>query len=97
MTGIIITILAAAVLLVAVVVFAAMAIKSAHREKENAINMLKESHEVVLAGVKESYERTLAELKKSHEESLGQQFDPELGKVFMECRQELEAFYDENK
>ncbi|MBR2409505.1 MAG: HD domain-containing protein [Lachnospiraceae bacterium] len=31
------------------------------------------------------------------EESLGQQFDPELGKVFMECRRELEAFYDENK
>lgn len=31
------------------------------------------------------------------EESLGQQFDPELGKVFMECRAELEAFYDRNK
>lgn len=31
------------------------------------------------------------------EESLGQHFDPELGKVFMECRPELEAFYNENK
>jgi response regulator RpfG family c-di-GMP phosphodiesterase len=31
------------------------------------------------------------------EESMGQHFDPELGKVFMECRRELEAFYDENK
>lgn len=31
------------------------------------------------------------------EESLGQQFDPELGKVFMECRAELEAFYNENR
>jgi len=31
------------------------------------------------------------------EESLGQHFDPELGKVFMECRAELEAFYNENK
>lgn len=30
------------------------------------------------------------------EESLGQHFDPELGKVFMECRPELEAFYNEN-
>ncbi len=30
------------------------------------------------------------------EESLGQHFDPELGKVFMECREELEAFYDAN-
>ncbi len=31
------------------------------------------------------------------EESLGQHFDPDLGKVFMECRPELEAFYDKNK
>jgi len=30
------------------------------------------------------------------EESLGQHFDPELGKVFMECREELEVFYDAN-
>ncbi len=31
------------------------------------------------------------------EESMGQHFDPELGKVFMECREELMAFYDANK
>ncbi len=31
------------------------------------------------------------------EESMGQHFDPELGRVFMECRQELEAFYNQNK
>lgn len=31
------------------------------------------------------------------EESSGQHFDPELGKVFMECRSELEAFCNENK
>ncbi len=31
------------------------------------------------------------------EESLGQHFDPELGRVFMECRPALEAFYNENK
>lgn len=31
------------------------------------------------------------------EESMGQHFDPELGKVFMECREELIAFYDANK
>ena len=30
------------------------------------------------------------------EESLGQHFDPELGKAFMECRRSLEAFYNEN-
>ena len=28
------------------------------------------------------------------EESLGQHFDPELGRIFMECRPELEAFYE---
>ena len=27
------------------------------------------------------------------EESLGQHFDPELGKLFMECRPELETLY----
>lgn len=95
MTGIIITILAAAVLLVAVVVLAAMAIKSAHREKENAINMLKESHEVVLAGVKESYERTLAELKKSHEESLGQQLATVRAQVTAESEKMLKAREEE--
>jgi len=31
------------------------------------------------------------------EESLGEHFDPELGRVFMECRSALEAFYNENK
>ncbi len=31
------------------------------------------------------------------EESLGQHFDPELGRVFLECRPALEAFYNENK
>ena len=28
------------------------------------------------------------------EESLGEHFDPELGKVFLECRPELERLYD---
>ncbi len=31
------------------------------------------------------------------ENSLGSHFDPELGKVFLECRSELEAFYNEAK
>lgn len=31
------------------------------------------------------------------EESMGQHFDPELGRVFLNCRPELEAFYNENK
>ncbi len=28
------------------------------------------------------------------EESLGSHFDPELGKVFIECREDLEKLYD---
>ena len=31
------------------------------------------------------------------EESMGQHFDPDLGKVFLECRDELEAFYNGNR
>ena len=29
------------------------------------------------------------------EESLGEHFDPELGRIFVECRPELEALYDQ--
>ena len=29
------------------------------------------------------------------EESLGTHFDPELGRTFLKCRTELEAYYDE--
>ena len=28
------------------------------------------------------------------EESLGEHFDPKLGKIFLECRTDLEALYD---
>ena len=38
-----------------------------------------------------SYDEAFSAIEKS----LGGQFDPELGKVFLECRSELEAFYDE--
>lgn len=31
------------------------------------------------------------------EESLGEHFDPELGKIFLECRTELEALYDRHR
>jgi HD-GYP domain-containing protein (c-di-GMP phosphodiesterase class II) len=38
-----------------------------------------------------SYEKAFSII----EESLGTHFDPELGKVFLECREELEKLYDE--
>lgn len=40
-----------------------------------------------------SYEESFAII----EESLGSHFDPQLGKLFIECRDELEAFYDQAK
>ena len=43
--------------------------------------------------ITESYDKAFCII----EESLGQHFDPELGRVFMECRAELEALYDGNK
>jgi len=42
---------------------------------------------------KEKY--TYEEAFKIIEESLGTHFDPELGKIFLKCRKELEAYYDE--
>ena len=34
------------------------------------------------------------EAEKVMLESMGSHFDPKLGRVFMECRPELEAYYD---
>ncbi len=42
---------------------------------------------------KEKY--TYDEAFKIIEESLGTHFDPELGKIFLKCRKELEEYYDE--
>ena len=72
MTGLIITIVAAAVLLVAVAGISAMALRSARVEKENALSMMKASNDAVLAEVRESYERTLAELKAGHQREISE-------------------------
>ena len=37
-----------------------------------------------------SYDKAFAIIK----ESMGEHFDPELGRIFLECRTDLEALYD---
>ena len=64
--GTTITIIAAAVLLVAVAVIFAMALKSARNDKEQALTMMRQANETALSGMKESYERTISELKDGH-------------------------------
>lgn len=84
MTGIIITIAAAAVLLVAVACIFSMALKSARKEKEDALALLRES-----------YERTIAELKSAHEEALSRQIETVKAQVTAESEKMLKAREEE--
>ena len=65
--GTYIIIVAAAVLLVAVAGIFAMALKSARKEKEEALTLLKQTHEIALKSLTDGYERTLGELKAGHQ------------------------------
>lgn len=84
MTGVFITIAAAVVLLIAVVCVFSMALKSARKEKEEALALLRES-----------YERTLSELKKAHEESLNRQIETVKAQVTAESEKMLKAREEE--
>ena len=106
MTGTLIVIVAAAVLLAAVAAIFSMALKSAKADKEQALAMLRESHDAALAGVKSGYEMTLAELKaghqrelaelkKSHEEALNQQIEKIKAQVTAEGEKMLKAREEE--
>ena len=70
MTGIIVTIVAAAVLLAVVAGVFAMALKSARKDKEDALTLLRQTNEQTLAGLKDGYERTLSELKTGRQREL---------------------------
>ena len=106
MTGTLIVIVAAAVLLAAVAAIFSMALKSAKADKEQALAMLRESHDAALAGVKSGYEMTLAELKaghqrelaelkKSHDEALNQQIEKIKAQVTAEGEKMLKAREEE--
>lgn len=72
MTGTLIIIAAAAVLLAAVAFIFAIALKSARNEKEQALALLKASHEASIDSLKSGYEMTLAELKNGHQREIAE-------------------------
>ena len=104
--GTLITIVAAAVLLAAVAGIFAMAMKSARKEKEEALALLSQTHQATLDSLKEGYERTLSELKaghrremdelkKSHETALFQQLETVKVQVTAESEKMLKAREEE--
>ena len=84
MTDLTIIIVAAVVLLVAVVCVFSMALKSAKKDKEDSLALLRES-----------YERTLSELKKAHAEALSRQIETVKAQVTAESEKMLKAREEE--
>ena len=70
MTGIIITIVAAAVLLAAVAGIFAMALKTAKKDKEDALALLRETHETSLKSLKENHDAAVSSLKDGYERTI---------------------------
>ena len=106
MTSIIVTISATAVLLAVVSAVFAAALKSARKEKEDALALLSETNERAVRGLTEGYERTInelksahektvAELKRSHEESMNQQLEIVKAQVTAESEKMLKAREEE--
>ena len=82
--GTMIIISAAVVLLVAMAVIFAMMLKSARAEKEQALALLRETHDAAVSGLKsgheaavnslkEGYERTLDEMKSGHKREVAKE------------------------
>ena len=91
MTSTLIIIVAAAVLLTAVAFIFAIALKSARNEKEQALAMLKASHEASVESLKGGYEMTLAELRNGHHREIS-----ELKASNEKALAELKKTYDES-
>ena len=72
MTGTLIVIVAAAVLLAAVAFIFAMALKSAKNEKDQALAMLNASHDATVESLKSGHEATVASLKAGYEMTLSE-------------------------
>ena len=104
--GTLITIVAAAVLLAAVAGIFAMALKSARKEKVDALALLSHTHQTAIDSLKDGYERTLSELKaghqrqmdelkKAHETALNQQLETVKAQVTAESEKVLKAREEE--
>lgn len=105
-TGILIALIAAAVLLIVVTVIFVIAIKTVKKDKdeslalvresyERTMNELKASHEKTVAELKAGHEKTVADLKRNHEENLGRQLETVKAQVTAESEKLLKAREEE--
>ena len=105
-TGILIALIAAAVLLIVVTVIFVIAIKTVKKDKdeslalvresyERTMNELKASHEKTVAELKAGHEKTVADLKRTHEENLGRQLETVKAQVTAESEKLLKAREEE--
>ena len=105
-TGTLIALIAAAVLLIVVTVIFVIAIKTVKKDKDESVdlvresyertmNELKASHEKTVAELKAGHEKTVAELKRTHEENLGRQLETVKAQVTAESEKLLKAREEE--
>ena len=105
-TGTLITLIAAAVLLIVVTVIFVIAIKTVKKDKDESValvresyertmNELKDSHEKTVAELKAGHEKTVADLKRTHEENLGRQLETVKAQVTAESEKLLKAREEE--
>ena len=105
-TGTLITLIAAAVLLIVVTVIFVIAIKTVKKDKDESValvresyertmNELKASHEKTVAELKAGHEKTVADLKRTHEENLGRQLETVKAQVTAESEKLLKAREEE--
>ena len=105
MNGMLIIIAAVAVLAAVTVVFV-MALNSVKKDKESAVELVRESyertlsemksgHEKAVADLKAGHEKAIAELKKSHEEAMGKQMETLKAQMIAESEKVLKAREEE--
>ena len=105
-TGTLIALIAAAVLLIMVTVIFVIAIKTVKKDKDESVdlvresyertmNELKASHEKTVAELKAGHEKTVADLKRTHEENLGRQLETVKAQVTAESEKLLKAREEE--
>lgn len=105
-TGTLISVIAAAVLLIALTIIFVMALRTVKKDKEESIalvkesyertmNELKSSHEKALADLKAGHEKMVADLRRTHEEDLGRQLETVKAQVTSESERLLKAREEE--
>ena len=101
-TGTLMTLIAAAVLLIVITIIYVIAFKTVKKDKEESVALVRESYERTMTELKASHERTVAELKeghaktvsdlkRTHEEDLGKQLETVKAQVTAESEKMLKA------